>query len=72
MTKGTMALKDGKLLTHEVVTGSAGGITEVRGQTEMRKDGTFHVKTEHLKDGVWTPGHESTYHDDPAASVVFK
>ena len=30
MTKGTMTVKDGKLLTHEVVQGSSQGVTEVR------------------------------------------
>ena len=72
MTKGTMTFKDGIVLTHEVVTGTASGVTEVRGQTEMRPDGTFRVKTEHLKDGVWTAGRETTYREDATATVVFK
>jgi hypothetical protein len=72
MTKGTMSFKEGIVHTHEVVTGREGGVTEVRGQTEMRPDGTFHVKTEHLKDGVWSPGRETTYREDAAANVVFK
>jgi hypothetical protein len=38
----------------------------------MRPGGTFHVKTEHLKDGVWAPGRETTYREDAAATVVFK
>ena len=72
MTIGTMTFKDGKVLTHEVVTGSAGGITEVRGAYEMRPDGTFQVKTEHLKNGEWAAAREVTYREDPTASVVFK
>lgn len=71
-TIGTMAFKDGALVTHEVVTGSAGGVTEVRGTTRMLPDGTFQVKTEHLKDGSWSPGRETTYREDPSATVVFK
>ena len=71
-TTGTMTFKDGKVLTHEVVTGSAGGVTEVRGTSEMRPDGTFQVKTEYLKGADWVPGREVTYKEDPSASVVFK
>jgi hypothetical protein len=72
MTIGTMTFKDGKVLTQEVITGNAGGITEVRGEYGMRSDGTFQVKTQHLKDGAWTPGREVTYREDASASVVFK
>src|SRR5436309_2306328 len=38
-TTGTMTFKDGAVLTHETVSGSAGGITEVRGTTRMLPDG---------------------------------
>lgn len=71
-TTGTMAFKDGKILTHEVVAGNSGGVTEVRGTTQMQKDGSFVVKTEHLKGGNWTPGRQTTYRNDPSAKVVFK
>jgi hypothetical protein len=71
-TKGTITIKDGKIMTHEVVNGGAGGVTEVRGETEMHKDGTFLVKTEHLKNGEWTFGRETKYREDPTAVVAFK
>jgi len=71
-TSGTMTFKDGKILTHEIVTGNAGGVSEVRGTSEMRPDGDLNVKTEYLKNGEWTPGREATYRDDTKASVVFK
>jgi len=71
-TRGTMTFKDGKVLTHEVVTGNAGGIAEVKGTYEMRPDGTFHVKSEHLKNGEWSPGREVIYKEAPSASVIFK
>lgn len=71
-TKGTMTLKEGKIITHEIISGDAGGITEVRGEFELRKDGTYHVKAEHLKDGKWSPGREATYREDATAKVVFK
>lgn len=71
-TKGTMSVKDGKIITHEVVSGNAGGITEVRAEFELRRDGTYLVKAEHLKDGVWSPAREATYREAPTAKVVFK
>jgi len=71
-TTGTMTFKDGRVLTHEIVSGNAGGITEVRGSTEMHPDGTFHMKIEYLKDSAWTPGREVTYREDVSASVIFK
>lgn len=72
MTVGSMSFKDGKLITHELVTGSAGGVTEVRSISELSPSGAFHVKTEQLKDGEWQPGHEVTYNQAPDAKVVFK
>jgi hypothetical protein len=71
-TTGTMTFKDGKIFTHEVITGGTSSVTEVKGTTELRPDGTFIVKTEHLKGGEWTPGRETTYREDPAAKVVFQ
>jgi len=72
MTVGSVSFKDGKFITHEMVTGSSGGVTEVRGTSELLPDGAFRVKTEHLKDGTWQPGREVTYLQDPGAKVVFK
>jgi hypothetical protein len=72
MTSGTMTFKDGKIMTHEEVAGDADGITEVKGTSEIQGDGALHVKTEYLKKGEWTPGHEATYREDSTAKVVFK
>ncbi|MGH8245778.1 MAG: hypothetical protein ACREUU_05030, partial [Gammaproteobacteria bacterium] len=72
MTTGTMSFKDGKVNTHEVVKGKADGVTEVRGETELRADGTLAVKTEHLKHGEWSAGREVVYKEDPDVRVVFK
>jgi hypothetical protein len=72
MTSGTMTVKDGKIITNEVVSGGAGGVTEVRATSELQADGGFHVKAEYLKNGEWAPGHEVTYREDPSAEVVFK
>jgi len=71
-TTGTMSLSDGKYASHEVVTGSAEGVTEVKATGELRADGTMHSKSEYLKEGKWVSGHEVTYTEDPQAEVVFK
>ncbi len=72
MTVGSLSFKDEKLITHEVVAGNAGGVTEVRGTSELLPDGAFRVKTEYLKDGEWQLGREVTYNQAPAAKVVFQ
>jgi hypothetical protein len=72
MTVGSMTFQDGKFITHEKVAGGAGGVTEVRGTTELLADGTLRVTTEHLKDGQWQPGRDVIYHEDSSAKVVFK
>ena len=71
-TTGTLTMNDGKYISHEVVTGSAEGVTEVKATSELRADGTMHTKSEYLKEGKWVPGHEVNYKEDPKAEVVFK
>lgn len=71
-TTGTMEIKDGRIITHEKVSGSSEGITEVRATSEFLPDGAFHLKAEYCKDGEWSPGHEVTYKEDATAKVVFK
>ena len=71
MTRGTVTAEPGKLLTHENVEGSSGGITEVRGTYEVLPDGRFRATTEHLKDGKWEPGRETLYTEAADAKVVF-
>jgi len=71
-TTGTMRFEGGKILTYEIISGKTEGVREVRGTSEIGPAGTFHVKSEHLKDGAWVPGHEVTYKEDANASVVFK
>jgi hypothetical protein len=72
MTTGTVEFKEGKIITHEDVKGDANGVTEVKGTSEIQPDGKFHVKAEYMKKGEWAPGHEVTYEEDAASSVVFK
>jgi hypothetical protein len=72
MTTGAITFKDDKWITHETVSGNAGGITEVRGTSEMLPDGTLRVTTEYLKGDKWEPGRETIYREDADAKVVFK
>lgn len=71
-TIGTMTLSDGKLTSVETISGNANGVTEVRGTGTLRADGTFHSKSQYLKEGTWTDGHEVLYKEAPHALVVFK
>lgn len=72
MTTGTATFSDGRFTSHEIVSGNANGITEVRATSEFRPDGTLFVKSEYLKNGQWTVGREITYREDPKAEVRFK
>lgn len=72
MTVGTVKFDDSKIITHETVSDSGEGITEVRGNSELTPTGELHVKTEYLKNGKWVPGHEATYKEDSSAQLVFK
>ena len=67
-----MKFEEGKLLTHEVVTGDAGGVDEVRGATSIGPDRTFRMTSEYLKGGKWQPARDATYREDATASVIFK
>jgi hypothetical protein len=72
MTVGSVDFKENKLITHEVVAGRAGGVTEVRATSELLADGGFRVTTEHLKDGKWEAGREVIYREDTSAKVTFR
>ncbi|SPE55802.1 putative secreted protein [Verrucomicrobia bacterium] len=71
-TIGTLTVEDGKFITHEVVEGDTSGVSEVKATSELLPDGTFHVKSEYLKNGQWVPGHEVAYREDANAKVVFR
>lgn len=72
MTTGTMEFEGNRIVTVEKVQGSSGGVEEVKGESEILPGGKFHVKTKHLKNGEWLPGHEVTYEPDPGAEPRFK
>jgi hypothetical protein len=59
-----------KLVTREEVVGNAQGITAVEAVTELRDDGTMHVKSRYLKGDQEVGGHEITYREAPDAKVV--
>lgn len=71
-TAGTMTFKDGKVFTHEMVSGGTGSVSEVKGVITFQRDGSFVVKSEQRKGDEWVPGRETTYREDASAKVVFK
>jgi hypothetical protein len=71
-TTGTMTFDAGKMVTHEKVSGNAGGVTEVRGTADIPTENSFRMKTEYLKDGSWQPARDATYRADATATVIFK
>ncbi len=71
-TKGDVVFEEGRMITHEKVAGNKDGITEVKSISAILPDGRMHSKSEMLKNGKWTEGHEIYYFEDPNAEVVFK
>jgi hypothetical protein len=71
-TVGTVSVEDGAFVFHEVVKGSAGGVTEVKATSRLLPDGRLLVKSQHLKDGKWEDARETYYVEDPQALVRFK
>lgn len=71
-TVGTLSVEDGAFVFHEVVKGSAGGVTEVKATSRLLPDGRLLVKSQHLKDGKWEDARETYYVEDPQAVVRFK
>jgi hypothetical protein len=71
-TVGTVTVEDGAFVFHEVVKGSAGGVTEVKATSRLLPDGRLLVRSQHLKDGKWEDARETYYVDDPQAVVRFK
>jgi hypothetical protein len=71
-THGTMKLENAKYTSHESVTGSSDGITEVKATGEITADGKMITKSEYLKNGKWVNGHQAVYVEDRNAQVIFK
>jgi hypothetical protein len=71
-TTGTITVKDGVMESHELVKGSAGGVTEVKATHRLLPDGRLLVKSRYLKNGQWEDGRETHYVEDPTAVVRFK
>ena len=71
-TNGTITIENGKMISHELVTGNENGITEVKAVGTILPDGRLHSKSQYLKNGQWIDGHEILYLEDPTAEIVFK
>lgn len=72
MTKGTMSVEKDKLVCEEEPVPPFNGITKIKAVIQLVDGKKLHVKSEHFKEGSWTPGHEITYEEAPDAKVVFK
>jgi hypothetical protein len=71
-TRGRMTFDGSRLISHEIVTGSQNGITEVKAVHELLPDGAMRVSSEYLQNGAWIPGRETLYREAPGAQVKFK
>jgi len=71
-TMGQLSIEAGRIIAHELVTGSQDGTTEVRSVTELVADGRMHVRSEYLQNGIWVPGRDMFYCETPQAEVKFK
>ncbi len=50
-TTGPMKFEDGKMVSHEYVTGNQDGITEVKSIGTITADGKLHSKSQYLQNG---------------------
>ncbi len=71
-TNGTMSFEEGKIISHEYVTGNKDGITEVKAIGELLPDGSMRSTSRFLQNGEWVNGHEIIYVEEPNAQVIFK
>lgn len=71
-TQGTVKVEGRKLVCHEVVTGNAGGTTEVKAIVELTGDGRMESTAEYLKNGKWEPGRAVLYQRAEGAKPKFK
>ena len=71
-TQATVIIEDGKLVSHENVTGNENGITEVKSIMQLLSNGQLHTKSEYLQNGKWVDGHEIYYKEAPGEQVIFK
>jgi hypothetical protein len=71
-SKGTVTIKDGKMIRHEKVIGSP-PITDVIVTATIAPDGTMKTSSEYYAGRKLVPGgHEYHYHVDPNAKVTFR
>jgi hypothetical protein len=71
-TQGQMSIDDGRVISHELVSGNQNGITEVKAVSEILPDGRMRVRSEYLQNGEWKHGRETVYTETTDAEVKFK
>jgi hypothetical protein len=71
-SKGTVTIKDGKMIRHEKVIGSP-PVTDVTVTATMSGDGAMKTTSEYFAGHKQIPGgHEYQYHVDPNAKINFR
>ncbi len=71
-TNGIVKFEDGRMITHEFVTGNQSGVTEVEATSQIKNDGTMRVTSRFKKNSEWTEPKEIIYFEDSEAEVIFK
>ncbi len=71
-TEGSVTIKNGKMESHEFVSGNEEGISEVKSVNEILEDGTMKVTSRFLKNGEWQEKRVSIYYQAPKDEVIFK
>ncbi len=71
-TTGSIKFENGKMISHEYVTGNQNGVTEVKAIGEIMVDGKLRSTSQYLQKDKWVQGHEVTYVEAPEAQVIFK
>jgi hypothetical protein len=67
-----LSLENGKVASHEYVTGNKNNITEVKSVGEWLADGTWKTHAYYFHEGKWEDGHSFMYAEDSTAEVKFK
>lgn len=69
-TRGSMTASPGHYVARESVSGSAGGVTEVKSTSHITPDGRMRVRSQYFNNGTWVEGHEIMYREDSEAQVI--
>ncbi|SHI19067.1 hypothetical protein [Ferrimonas marina] len=60
-TRGQVTFEGDTMISHETVTGSEQGITEVKAEVRLLPDGSMAHQAYYLQNGEWVKGHAAEY-----------